>query len=87
MNSQEWLDSGISEKQRIQDKLFTKYKKIRLHIDKEIYKRAQYSVQNLTAKWKKIFFWKQTKKSVSVKLKTYGKLSSHSDYLKNLLDV
>ena len=49
-NFQEWLDSEISEKLIIWDKLFKKYKKIRLHVDKEIYKRAQYSVQNLIPK-------------------------------------
>ena len=42
--SQEWFDSEISEKLIIQDKLFKKYKKTRLHVDKEIYKRARYSV-------------------------------------------
>ena len=40
-NSQEWFDIEISEKLIIQDKLFKKYKKTRLHVDKEIYKRAQ----------------------------------------------
>ena len=80
-NSQEWFDSEISEKLIIRDKLFKKYKKTRLHVDKEIYKRARYSVQNIIAK-KKI-----NSKSVSVNLKTYGKLLNHSDYLINLVDV
>ena len=48
-DSQEWFDSEISEKLIIWDKLFKKYKKTRLHGDKEIYK----SVQNLIAKKKK----------------------------------
>ena len=39
-NSQERFDSEISEKLIIQDKLFKKYKKTRLHVDKEIYNRA-----------------------------------------------
>ena len=60
-NSQEWFDSEISEKLIIRDKLFKKYKKTRLHVDKEIYKRAQYSVQNLIAKKKRIF-WKETQR-------------------------
>ena len=55
-NSQEWLDREISEKLIIWEKLSKKYKKTRLHVDKEIYKRARYSVQNLTAKKKKEFF-------------------------------
>ena len=43
-NSQEWLDSEISEKLIIWDKLFNKYKNTRLHVDKEIYKRVQYKM-------------------------------------------
>ena len=37
-NSKEWFDREISEKLIIRDKLFKKYKKARLHVDKEIYK-------------------------------------------------
>ena len=61
-NSQEWFDSEISEKLIIRDKLFNKYKKTRLHLDKDIYKRAQYSVQNLIAKelFETRIFWKET---------------------------
>ena len=55
-NSEEWFDSEISEKLIIRDKVFKKYKKTRLHVDKEIYKRARYSVQNFIAKKKKEFF-------------------------------
>ena len=55
-NSQEWFDSEISEKLIIRDKLFKKYKKSRLHVDKEIYKRARYSVQNIIPKKKEEFF-------------------------------
>ena len=51
-NSQEW----ISEKLIIRDKLSKKYKKTRLHVDKETYKRARYCMQNLIAKKKKIIF-------------------------------
>ena len=66
-NSQEWFDSEISEKLIIWDKLFKKYKKTRLHVDKEIYKRARLSV--------------------SLNLKTYGKLLNHLDFPINLVDV
>ena len=61
-NSEEWFDSEISEKLIIREKLFKKYKKTRLHVDKGIHKRARYSVQNLIAKKKKIFFKKQTQR-------------------------
>ena len=39
--SQEWFDREISEKLIICDKLFKKFKKTRLHVDKEIYKTAR----------------------------------------------
>ena len=52
-NSQQWFDSEISEKLIIRYKLFKKHKKTRIHVDKEIYKRRRYSVQNLIAKKKK----------------------------------
>ena len=71
-NSQEWFDSEISEKLIIRDKLFKKYKKTRLHVDKEIYKRARYSVQNLNAKKKKEFFENKLKKCIH-KPKDLGK--------------
>ena len=70
-NSQEWFGSEILEKLIIRDKIFKKYKKTRLQVDKEIYKRARYSLQNLIAKKKKNFL-KTNSKSVSVNLKTYG---------------
>ena len=84
-NSQEWFVSEISEKLIIRDKLFKKYKKTRLHVDKEIYKGTRYSVQNLMAK--KMKYFQKKLKSVLVNLKTYEKLLIHSDYLINLVDV
>ena len=43
-NSQEWFDSEVTEKISICDKLFKKFKKSKLYIDKEIYEIAQYEV-------------------------------------------
>ena len=43
-NSQEWFDSEISEAIKNRDKLLKKFKKSRLHIDKEIYNAARYMV-------------------------------------------
>ena len=64
-NSQEWFDSEISEKLIIQDKLFKKYKRTRLHVDKEINKSAWYIVKNLIAKKKKEFFGNKLKECIS----------------------
>ena len=70
------------------DKFLNKYKKSRLHVDKEIYKKEQYVVQNLIVKKKErkkeIL---KTNSRVSVNLKIYGKLLNHLDYLINLVDV
>ena len=63
-NSQEWFNSEISEKLIIRDKLFKKYKKTRLHVDQEIYKRVRYSVRNLIAKKKKEFFETKLKECI-----------------------
>ena len=84
-NSQEWFGSKILEKLLIRDKCFKKYEKSRLRVDKEIYNRAQYSLQNLLTKKKGDL--KTNSKNVSVNLKTYGKVLNHLNYLINLVDV
>ena len=55
-NSEEWFDGEVAEKISVRDKLFKKFKKSKLHIDKEIYKIAQYEVQKLISCKKKKFF-------------------------------
>ena len=41
-NSQEWFDGEISEAIKNHDKLLKKFKRSRLHIDKELYNAACY---------------------------------------------
>ena len=36
-----WFDGEVLEKLRSKDKLFKAFKKTRLHIDKELYKKAK----------------------------------------------
>ena len=55
-NSQEWFDVEFAEKRSVRDKLFKKFKKSKLHIDKEIYKIARYEVQKLISYKKTKFF-------------------------------
>ena len=38
--TQNWFDEEVLEKLRSRDKLFTPFKKSRLHIDKELYKKS-----------------------------------------------
>ena len=51
--NQEWFDSDVSEKISTRDKLFRKYKKSKLHVDKEIYVTARNSAHSLILKKKK----------------------------------
>ena len=48
-NIQNWFDGEVLEKLRSRDKLFKAFKKTRLHIDKELYKKARYDAQKLIA--------------------------------------
>ena len=76
-NSQEWFDSEILEKLIIQDKIFKKCKKTRLHVDNRFMKEHDIVCKISLQKRKKNFL-KTNSKSVSVNLKTYGKLLNHS---------
>ena len=49
----EWFDGEVAEKISVRNKLFKKFKRSKLHIDKEIYKIARYEVQKLIS-YKKI---------------------------------
>ena len=44
---QNWFDAEIMEKISDRDKLFKKFKKSRLHVDKDNYKEARNEVQKL----------------------------------------
>ena len=55
-NSQESFDSEVAEKISVHDKLFKKFKKSKLYIDKEIYKITRYEVQKLISYKNKNFF-------------------------------
>ena len=57
-SSSEWFDVEIAEKINLRDKLFKKFKKSRLHIDKEIFNNARNDVTK-TIKLKKRNFFSQ----------------------------
>ena len=46
-NIQKWFDEEFSENINTKDKLFQRFKKSRLHIDKELYKKAKYNTLKL----------------------------------------
>ena len=70
----------------IRDKFFNKNKKSGLHIDKEISKTAD-MMRKISLQKSKKHFLKTNSQSLSVKLKTYGKLLNHSVWKTNLADV
>ena len=55
-SSQEWFDSEISEAIKNRDKLLKKFKRSRLHIDKELYNATRYKVRKLIFNKKKYYF-------------------------------
>ena len=55
-NSQKWLDGEVFEKLNLRNKLFKKFKKSRLYIDKELYKKSKYDALKLIASKKQAFF-------------------------------
>ena len=55
-NTQKWFDGEVLEKLNLRNKLFKKFKKSRLHIDKELYKKPKYDALKLTASKKDTFF-------------------------------
>ena len=55
INTQEQFDIEIAELIHARKKLFSKFKKSKLHIDEEIYKKVKYRVQNLRRKKKRRF--------------------------------
>ena len=56
VNSKEWFDSFASEVINNRDKLFKKFKKSRLPLDQENYKKACYKVKKLIAEEKRNYF-------------------------------
>ena len=54
-NSQEWFDGEIADEIKNHDRLFKKFKKSKLHIDKDIYNAARYRLQKMIINKKEHF--------------------------------
>ena len=65
-NSQEFFDGKIADEIKNRDKLFKKFKKSKLHIDKDIYNVARYKVRKMTFDKKRLFFEKKIKLTESI---------------------
>ena len=64
------------EKLRSRDKLFKAFEKMRLHIDKEFYKKAKYDMQKLIAAKKLAFFDEKLSESVAKPKELWNTLKS-----------
>ena len=63
-NTQNWFDGELFEKLRSRERLFKAFKKMRLHIDKELYKKAKYDVEKIIAAENQAFFDEKLSESV-----------------------
>ena len=63
-NTRNWFDGEVLEKLRSRDKHFEVFKKMRLHINKEQYKKVKYNAPKLFATKKQAFFDKKLSKGV-----------------------
>ena len=58
---EEWFDGEVAESIKVRDRLFKKFKKSKLHIDKELFKAARNSTQSLIKNIRKNIFQRKTK--------------------------
>ena len=63
-NSEKQFDGEIFEKRRSRERLFKAFKKTRLHIDKELYKKAKYDDEKILPAEKQAFFDEKLSESV-----------------------
>ena len=60
-NSQKWFDGENADEIKNRDKLFKKFKKSKLHIDKDIHDAASYRVKKAVFNIKRVLFEKKVK--------------------------
>ena len=70
-NTQKWFDGKVLEKLNLRNKLFKKFKKSRLHIDKELYKKSKYDALKLIASKNELFSKRSSQKQL-INSKNYG---------------
>ena len=63
-NTQKWFDGEVLEKLNSRDKLFQIFKKSRLHIDKELFKKVRYEALKLIVTKKKAFVKEKISESI-----------------------
>ena len=63
-NSQEWFDGKFADEIKNRDKLFKKFKKSKLQIDKDIYNAARYKLQKMIINKKRAFLENKLTESI-----------------------
>ena len=63
-NSQEWFDQEVAEKIKIREKCCKKFKKSKLHVDREIFKKSQKVVRDIIKQKKKAFIESKLNKNI-----------------------
>ena len=74
--TEEWFDGEIAESIKNRDKLFKKYKKSKLHNDKEQFKAARNSTKSLIDKKKKSFFKEKLSENIGKPKELWKSLNS-----------
>ena len=64
LRTQEWFDGEIADQIDIRESLFKKFKKSRLHIDKQLFKGAKYQVNKLTKGKKNNFIGRKLNENI-----------------------
>ena len=63
-NSQEWFDREIADEIKNPDKLYRKFKKSKLQIDKDIYNAARYKLQKMIINKKRVLLKNKLTESI-----------------------
>ena len=63
-NSLEWFDGEIADEIKNRDKLYRKFKKSKLQIDKDIYNAARYKLQKMIINKKRVFLKNKLTQSI-----------------------
>ena len=75
-NTQKCFDGEVLEKLNLRNKLFKKFKKSRLHIDKELYKKSKYDALKLIASKKQAFFEEKLSETIGKPKELWESLKS-----------
>ena len=70
-STQKWFDGKLLGKLNLRNKLFKKFKKSRLHIDKALYRKSKYDALKLIASKNKYFLKRGSQKRLG-NPKNYG---------------